>query len=43
MSADASLEMHPVSTEVNSVRNNRPELVNKIDPNAASSNPQALF
>jgi putative SOS response-associated peptidase YedK len=43
MSADASLEMHPVSTEVNSVRNNRPELVNKIDPNAASSDPQALF
>ncbi len=30
MSADTSLVMHPVSTEVNSVRNNRPDLVDPI-------------
>lgn len=43
MSADASLEMYPVSTEVNNVRNNRAELIEQSDPNAASSDPQALF
>ena len=32
MSGDHSLAMHPVSTEVNSVRNNRPELIEEIDP-----------
>jgi putative SOS response-associated peptidase YedK len=32
MSADESLAMHPVSTEVNSVRNNRSELIGAIDP-----------
>jgi putative SOS response-associated peptidase YedK len=32
MSGDESLEMYPVSTEVNNVRNNRPELIDEIDP-----------
>ncbi|MGB3737072.1 MAG: SOS response-associated peptidase [Ilumatobacter sp.] len=32
MSGDESLVMRPVSTEVNSVRNNRPELIDEIDP-----------
>lgn len=32
MSADDSLAMYPVSTEVNSVRNNRAELIDQIDP-----------
>lgn len=32
MSADDSLAMFPVSTEVNSVRNNRAELIDQIDP-----------
>jgi putative SOS response-associated peptidase YedK len=43
MSADTSLEMHPVSTEVNSVRNNRPELIDQVDPTPATRSPQALF
>ena len=41
MDADHSLEMHPVSTDVNSVRNNRPELIAEIDP--LSRPPTALF
>ncbi len=32
MSGDGSLVMHPVSTEVNSVRNNRADLIEEIDP-----------
>lgn len=32
MSNDTSLVMHPVSTEVNSVRNNRSELIDEVDP-----------
>ncbi len=32
MGADDSLTMHPVSTDVNSVRNNRPALIEEIDP-----------
>jgi putative SOS response-associated peptidase YedK len=32
MSDDTSLTMYPVSTDVNSVRNNRPELIDEIDP-----------
>ena len=32
MSDDDSLVMHPVTTDVNSVRNNRPELIEEIDP-----------
>ena len=32
MTTDESLVMHPVSTEVNSVRNNRSELIDQIDP-----------
>ncbi len=34
MAADESLVMHPVSTDVNSVRNNRSELITEIDPGA---------
>ncbi len=30
MTADTSLVMHPVSTDVNSVRNNRPELIDPV-------------
>lgn len=41
MSADHSLEMHPVSTDVNSVRNNRPELIAEVEP--LSRPPTALF
>lgn len=41
VSSDDSLVMHPVSTDVNSVRNNRPELVDAVDPSAAD--PSALF
>ena len=37
MSADTSLVMHPVSTEVNSVRNNRAELIEEIDPVSSES------
>ena len=40
MSHDESLVMHPVSTEVNKVSNNRPDL---IDPVEISSDPSALF
>lgn len=36
-----SLEMRPVSTRVNSVRNNGPELIERID--AAPAGPNALF
>ena|SRR5699024_268431 len=36
-----SLELRPVSTRVNSVRNNGPELIERIDP--APSEPNALF
>lgn len=32
MGSDRSLVMHPVSTDVNSVRNNRPTLIEEIDP-----------
>ena len=32
MSGDDSLVMHPVSSDVNAVRNNRPDLVDEIDP-----------
>ena len=41
MSDDDSLVMHPVSTEVNSVRNNRPDLIEEIDPLSPPST--ALF
>ena len=41
MSGDTSLEMHPVSTDVNSVRNNRAELIEEIDPLSPASS--ALF
>jgi putative SOS response-associated peptidase YedK len=41
MSDDDSLVMHPVSTDVNSVRNNRPELIEEIDPLSPPST--ALF
>jgi putative SOS response-associated peptidase YedK len=41
MGADHSLEMHPVSTDVNSVRNNRPGLIAEIDPLSPPST--ALF
>ncbi|MFK7919468.1 MAG: SOS response-associated peptidase [Ilumatobacter sp.] len=34
MSEDTSLTMHPVSTEVNSVRNNRADLIEVVDPDA---------
>lgn len=37
MSADESLVMHPVSTEVNSVRNNRAELIDPVDPLSSDS------
>lgn len=37
MSGDDSLVMHPVSTEVNSVRNNRAELIEEIDPLSSDS------
>ncbi|MGA9275626.1 SOS response-associated peptidase [Ilumatobacter sp.] len=37
MSADRSLEMYPVSTDVNSVRNNTPELIDEIDPLSPAS------
>ena len=37
MSGDDSLQMHPVSTDVNSVRNNRPELIDEIDPLSSDS------
>jgi len=41
MSGDTSLRMHPVSTDVNRVSNNRAELIDEIDPlNPATS---ALF
>ncbi len=41
MSGDGSLVMHPVSTEVNSVRNNRADLIEEIDPLSPPST--ALF
>ncbi len=41
MSADASLVMHPVSTDVNSVRNNRRELIEPVDP-LSSATPTLL-
>jgi len=39
MRDDRSLELHPVSTDVNSVRNNRPDLIDEVDrvtPGSAS-------
>jgi putative SOS response-associated peptidase YedK len=33
---DTLLELHPVSTEVNNVRNKGPELVQPVDPAAAA-------
>ncbi len=41
MSADCTLEIRPVSTDVNSTRNNYPELINETDP--LSRPPTALF
>ncbi len=34
MSSDDSLVMHPVSSEVNNVRNNRPDLIDEVTPGA---------
>ena len=39
----AELEIRPVSTEVNSMRNNRPELLDRVEPAPEPAEQVALF